>query len=602
MTNRQDLIAIDIETTGLTWASTMLTFSMAKFGADGVPVAEAVNVGYRQAGNLFGIAGVALDARDISIEPVSIPEARRRFVGFCKGRSVLVFHNGAFDIPFLVRSSIITEAELARWSVFDTMIFARATGPADRVGLGYLCEKAGIGSPEWRDMKSRRGTLAKEPWPDVEKYSLDDALNTLRLGAGMFATAQDMYGDISDMSRLLHEESEWVKLVAMMRYTGIQIDMERLDRVEAQRLEEFEGLKAILKMVGIRGPSDAVGIIAWVKKHNLLESLGTTLKGAPSTDAESMRNLAEVAARMEGNKDKSEIVQVAEAISGGRSLETALSTWLTGLRPHIDSAGRIHPGFTPSGARTHRLSCSHPNVQNFPKEYRCYKARDGWGLWSSDWSQAELRISAMLAGEVGLAKIFAAGVDPHMAAAKALYSASEAGDWAWERHLAKRGVFGSIYGAGVRAIMRATGCTETKGKELLAGIKRLYPGIAAASLQAEGVWMTRGYLLLMGGKRLYASDQDKLRAYKAFNNVVQGSVAEIVKKAMIAIRDTLPVLLTSQVHDSIEKEVELTDRTSLPAVKRIMEGVIPSKYMQRVSPPIAMAVDTERLDGKKEAA
>jgi len=113
--------------------------------------------------------------------------------------------------------------------------------------------------------------------------------------------------------------------------------------------------------------------------------------------------------------------------------------------------------------------------------------------------------------------------------------------------------------------------------------------------------MTRGYLLLMGGKRLYASDQDKLRAYKAFNNVVQGSVAEIVKKAMIAIRDTLPVLLTSQVHDSIEKEVELTDRTSLPAVKRIMEGVVPSKYMQRVSPPIAMAVDTERLDGRKEA-
>lgn len=584
-----DAVVVDVETTGLRWSDRLLTVGLARKGESGIE-SLVLNLGYYQEANLFGITNASTDSRDIAIAPLQLPEAGRRFREFVGRRFLLIFHNGSFDIPYLLRAGLVTLDELTPFSVFDTMAMSRATGPHERVGLEYLCAEEDIGDDEWREMKGKRGHLESQPYDDLVRYSQADAIHTFELAGHMLPDAVALYGPLG-CGGLLDEESEWVKMVAMLRYHGLGVDIDRLCAIESRVATDLQGTVSRLQKVGVKGPNDRTGILAWAKRENLLGHLNRTPSGNYSCDSESLGQVIDAAELIDGGEG---IEEIAESIVEGRSLEKALETWLRGTRDRMGEDGRVHSLFTCGGTISNRLSCKEPNVQAYPEDYYVFAAREGYELWSLDWSQAELRIAAMLGRDEEFAKIFEdPDADPHMESAYLLFSQDAESD---QRALAKRANFGSIYGAGVQAIMRATGCEESQARSLLASHRRIFKGLSKSSKQAESLWKSRGYLILVGGKRRYASQNDLNHSYKAFNQLIQGSVAEIIKRAMLRIGREVPhVLLVNQVHDSLEMEVRTGDGRSVEAARQIMLEAVPEEIRNLTDPPIEMKVDIKRL-------
>jgi DNA polymerase I-like protein with 3'-5' exonuclease and polymerase domains len=124
------------------------------------------------------------------------------------------------------------------------------------------------------------------------------------------------------------------------------------------------------------------------------------------------------------------------------------------------------------------------------------------------------------------------------------------------------------------------------------------PGINRTMRSAENVWKSRGYLKVLGGKRVYASNEDLKRAWKAFNALVQSSVAELMKRAMLRVSREIPeAILVNQVHDDIELELPddhyLDERIKL--VKQIMREACPEELKSMVNPRIDLKVDGKRI-------
>ena len=576
----------------------MLTVSMAKKGESGIET-QVLNVGYHQEANLFGLMGAPMDSRDETIAPLPLPEARRQFREFVGRRDTLVMHNTSFDLPYLYRAGLLEPKKTwTDYQIFDTMVMARATGPHDSVSLDNLCQEIGVSDPVWERGKKNRAHLEKEAYEDVQVYSGLDARYTLELAFEMWPTAEIFYGPFG-CGGLLDEESQWVKLVSELRYYGMHVDQEKIEHMRVDLVQELDGLMEVLTPAKIRGPNHRTSILRWCEQENLLRFLRTTEKGNKSTDNESMQ---EVATRY-NNPDtaKTETVRnIAKTITRARSVEKALSTWVAGTLDEMDAAGRVHPLFTASGAVSNRLTCRMPNTQAYPAQYKPFGARKGYELWSLDWAQAELRLATIYSRESVFAEILATpGADPHMETALLIFGLHATAD---HRQLAKRANFGSIYGAGWKAIVRATGCTEQVAKELLRNHRHLFPMLAKTSKRAEKTWVDRGYLVLMSGKRLYASADDKARRpYKAFNQLIQGAVAETVKRAMIQIHD-LPVLIANQVHDSIEIAVAHGDLDSIEQAVAIMrDRSFDTKIQQGCVPFVPLTVDTVQYSGKLAA-
>lgn len=583
-------VAIDIETTGLAWYDRVLTISLAKPG-DEEPQTLVLNIGYEQRANLFGVTfGADADVRDREIRPLGIPEARLAFQTFIQDASVVIYHNGSFDIPFIIRSGIQTAEELDSYQIFDTMVMARCTRAHDSVSLKNLLKDYEIQTdPEWDKTKELRAKLAEVPWDKVEHYSRMDAVYTLQLAQEMIPLAQSYYSP-----EFLAEESDWVKLISLMRVNGIQTDIEGVKKVLAQKKQEQDALYRELQSYRIKGPNHRTSIKGWVAGIGQTNNLDVTEKGNISLNDVSLRKL------------RGDAVPVVNLILKSRHLDKEISTWVEAPLEHADTAGRIHPHFIVSGAKSNRLSCKEPSAHTFPKalEDVLMTAAHGYRLVSLDYKAAEARIAASYSQEQVLADEFAKpDADPHTAMAVQIWGESVRGDREMRRK-AKNSFFSSIYGGGVFALMSqankgvdpAQQIDEDEGKAILSAFRARMTGIAKTQKQAEHVWLTRGYLTVLGGKRLYASRWDLEKSYKAFNFLIQPSVAELIKKAMIRIWRELPeVILVSQKHDSVFMEIpddQYFDER-IAKIQAIMVEVYPDDLRSRTDPPINMDTDME---------
>jgi DNA polymerase I-like protein with 3'-5' exonuclease and polymerase domains len=580
------MVAVDIETTGLEWQDRVLSISMAKYGEGGIDLGF-INMGYWQESNLFGMTGASTDSRDVAIIPLTPSEARSAFLDFVGDKRWLVFHNGSFDLPFIVRTGVITEQELFdRYDIFDTMVMARATGGHESVSLFSLCQEESIGQDDqlWLAAKGKRAHLDKLPYDHFRHYSEVDAKYTIELASVTLHLVSQIYPD----GDLMKEESEWIKLVSMMRYYGLQVDRSAVQEKKSDLIQQANDLRAIISPLGIKSGSDGKGIVRWAERAGIASWLRRTDKGNTSTDEASLEGLKASPAYVD------ETAKIVNAIVELRSVEKAQSTWIDGVEKRMCSAGRIHSSFSVSGAISNRLKCSNPNVQAFPKEYRKFQAGNGYDLWEIDWSQAEIRLAAMFARSLKFARIFQdPEADPHMETAIEMYGENANKD---DRQLAKRANFGSVYCAGPKAISESTGLPEAQSRELLDQHRKAFPKLAKASRKAESTWEKRGYLILLGGKRLYASESDMQRSYKAFNQLIQGSVAELIKKTAIAIRRKHPeVRLLNQVHDSLWLEVPKDRMDIVHSIEEIMRTSIPAYVQELTDPQIPMAVDSERI-------
>jgi DNA polymerase-1 len=293
-----------------------------------------------------------------------------------------------------------------------------------------------------------------------------------------------------------------------------------------------------------------------------LPVIAKTPKGQPST-AEAV--LAELAADYE----------LPRLILDHRALSKLKSTYTDRLPGMINpDTGRVHTSYHQAVAATGRLSSSDPNLQNIPirteegrKIRRAFIAPPGQALLAADYSQIELRIMAHLSGDASLRRAFEQGEDIHRATAGEVFNTRPDQVSAEQRRAAKAINFGLIYGMSPYGLARQLGIDRNAAREYVDRYFERYPAVKQYMDATREQAREQGYVETVFGRRLYLPDINARNAQRrqyaertAINAPMQGTAADIIKRAMITIDAELlqvdaELRMIMQVHDELIFEV-----------------------------------------------
>ena len=291
----------------------------------------------------------------------------------------------------------------------------------------------------------------------------------------------------------------------------------------------------------------------------------------------------------------SEDYELPKIILEHRTLSKLKSTYTDKLPSQISpNTGRIHTSFNQTGTSTGRLSSSDPNLQNIPiktedgrRIRQAFEAPSGYQLISADYSQIELRVIAHLSKDEGLLKAFKEGQDIHSSTASEVFGVGLKEVEPDQRRSAKAINFGLIYGISAFGLSKQLGVNRNLAAEYMDTYFSRYPGVRKYMDRVKSEAKKIGYLETLYGRRLYLPEISTGNAIRrqaaervAINAPVQGTAADIMKKAMLSVSDSLKKLkidakLILQVHDELvvesqEKDTEkvtkiLTDSMSMAA-------------------------------------
>lgn len=276
-----------------------------------------------------------------------------------------------------------------------------------------------------------------------------------------------------------------------------------------------------------------------------------------------------------------------------RQLAKLRSTYTEALIKQINpNTGRIHTSYSMAVAATGRLSSSDPNLQNIPirtkegKRIReAFIAADGCKLISADYSQIELRLLADMANIEVLRQAFRDGADIHAATASQMFGVPMSEMTSELRRRAKSINFGIIYGISAHGLAANLGISRKEAADYIAAYFEKYPGIKAYMEATKAYAHTHGYVETLYGRRVHVKDinaaNPNLRAFSeraAINAPLQGTAADIIKRAMVSVYDELAVKfpqakLLLQVHDELIVEApEAQAEEVAKLLKRVMQG------------------------------
>jgi DNA polymerase-1 len=295
--------------------------------------------------------------------------------------------------------------------------------------------------------------------------------------------------------------------------------------------------------------------------------------------------------------------ELPQWILAHRRLAKLKNTYVDALPPLIDErSGRIHPTFHQTGAATGRLSAANPNVQNIPirtpegvRIREAFVPAKGCRLLSADYSQVELRILAHYSGDESLLEAFRLEADVHRRTAADVLGIDPEEVTPEQRARAKAINFGIIYGSTAFGIANQLGIASADAQATIDAYFERYPGVRAFIDQTIAEARERGFVTTHLGRRRYLPDlgsrnrvQRQAAERMAVNSVIQGTEADLIKKAMIVLddelrREGLEARMILQVHDELvfeapQREVErLSERA-----KEIMESVFQLRVPLRV--------------------
>ena len=370
---------------------------------------------------------------------------------------------------------------------------------------------------------------------------------------------------------LLHNlEMPLIPVLKDMEEAGIRIDRKAFAAFHAEVQTELERLgKSIHELAG--GPfnirsSQQLGDVLFGTLQ--LPKAGKTKGGAASTSQEVLEKLS----------GKHPIV---DAILEYRKLEKLRSTYLEPLPLLADANDRIHTTFNLMATATGRLSSSNPNLQNIPvrgpmghRMRACFIAAEGLQLVSADYSQIELRVLAHLSQDPMLLDAFRKGEDIHSRTAALLYDTSPESVTPEQRRGAKTINFGLVYGMGPQKLAQDLGITLNEAKAFIARYFERLGSLRVFYDAVEQETRDHGYITTLTGRRRYipeiSSSDAQLKSQarrQAINARVQGSAADIIKIAMLAVAhdETLQKLgarLLLQVHDELVLEAPAQNATA----------------------------------------
>ena len=306
-----------------------------------------------------------------------------------------------------------------------------------------------------------------------------------------------------------------------------------------------------------------------------------TPSGGPSTDEEVLEKLAED-------------YPLPKKILEHRSFAKLKNTYTDKLPKMIDPAtGRVHTSFGQATAVTGRLASTDPNLQNIPirtaegrRIRSAFVAPPNHRIVSADYSQVELRIMAHLSDDPRLLEAFAQGEDVHRATAGEVFGLTPIEVTSEQRRAAKAINFGLIYGMSAFGLAKQIGVDRTAAQAYMDRYFARYPGVARYMEETRAGARDKGYVETVFGRRLWLPEIRSSNAGRrqgaeraAINAPMQGTAADLIKRAMLAVQDwldaqELQTLLILQVHDELVLEVpeQELDRVR-EALPKLMGGV-----------------------------
>ena len=432
-------------------------------------------------------------------------------------------------------------------------------------------EVAGIGKAQI--------TFDHVPLDKALDYAAEDADITLRLHRALKPRLLDehMVTVYETIERPL------IPVLARMERAGVRVDPEALRGLSRDFTQRMAGLEdEIHKLAGEAfnvGSPKQLGEILYDKMGLGGGKKGKT--GAYATGADVLEDLA-----AQGH-------DLPARVLDWRQLAKLKSTYSDALVEQINpDTGRVHTSFAMAAASTGRLSSTDPNLQNIPvrteegrKIRRAFIAAPGNKLVSLDYSQIELRIVAHMAGIDSLRQAFRDGQDIHAMTASQVFGVPIEGMDPMIRRQAKAINFGIIYGISAFGLARQLGITNGEAKTYIDAYFEKYPGIADYMEAMKSHCRKHGSVDTLYGRRIHIptiADKNPARRNfaerQAINAPIQGTAADIIKRAMIrmpkALADArLDAVMMLQVHDELlfdvpEGQVEKT----VDAVRKIMEA------------------------------
>ena len=578
--NKKKLIAYDSETTSLdTFNCSILGFSLC------YQEGKAVYIPLQQeATDLFG-------ASDYITKEDAYAQLARIFTD---SSVTIIMHNAKFDLKVLYNTGFTKIFEGCKY--YDTMVTAWLINP-ERTGrngysLEYLGESIlGLKGIEFSDIVAKGQTFADVPLEKAYQYAAEDADFTYKLGLKL---REPFEADKSQtLKKLLMMEMQVLPILTKMELAGIHLDSKELNNYNKELVREIGLIEQnIYKEVGhefnIASPKQLQTVL-FEERHL---KAGKKTKTGYSTDTSVLEELALYD-------------PVPRMILEYRELAKINSTYVETLPQLTDKDGRIHTDFVQTGTATGRLSCREPNLQNIPvrteagrKIRAAFTAPEGKVLISADYAQIELVVLAHLSGDKNMCKAFIEGTDVHKATAALIYGVTPEEVTPEMRRTAKTINFGVIYGMSSFRLANDLEISRTQAAQFIDNYFNMYADVDKFIKDTvAGAEQTGKVTTIFGRSRPIMGINSRNKVEKAaaeriaVNSPVQGSAADIVKKAMINVTTALeetnsPARLLLQVHDELIFECpddKKTIEATIALIKDKMEGAVELSVPLRVS-------------------
>jgi len=541
-----DLMAVDTETTSLDYM-----------------VAELVGIS-------FAVEAGKAAYLPLAHDDVGAPTQIDKSVALEKLRPLLedptikkVGQNLKYDISILANAGIKLQG-VAFDTMLESYVFNSVASRHDMDGLAlkYLGHK-NIGFEDIAGKGAKQLTFNQILLENAAPYAAEDADITLRLHQHLWPRLEK---EVELASVFTEIELPLIQILSDIERQGVLIDSMLLGQQSEELARKIDELES--KAYDIAGEKFN---LSSPKQLQVLffEKLGypitkKTPKGAPSTAEEVLVELA---------LD----YPLPKVILEHRSLTKLKSTYTDKLPLMVNAkTGRVHTSYHQANAATGRLSSSEPNLQNIPirteegrRIRQAFIAPQGRKILAADYSQIELRIMAHLSQDAGLLKAFAEGKDIHRATAAEVFGTDFDDVTTEQRRRAKAVNFGLIYGMSAFGLARQLDIPRHEAQTYIDTYFARYPGVLKYMEETRAGAADLGYVSTLFGRRLYLPeirDRNAMRRQAAeraaINAPMQGTAADIIKKAMISIANWIKtetqgeIAMIMQVHDELVFEVD----------------------------------------------
>ncbi|MDC1141518.1 DNA polymerase I [Planctomycetota bacterium] len=551
-------------------------------------LSKAKSIGIHAASESYAApAGVALASKPgqawyLPFNDDNLPDAADSIRELLASNAVKIGHNLKHDKRCLMAAGLDLKGDSV-----DTRIQAfLLDGSREDAKLAALSrEFLGKDTVEWDALfgdKKTRKPLTEQPAEKISQYACQFADYALRVADTLSPMLKKL-----ELAGLANDvEYPLVEVLSRMEFEGIRIDVPYLNTLAEDMGQAIETLQ--IECHELAGKEFNIGSpkqLAAILFDDLgLPAQGKTAKGTGrSTDVGTLEKL----------KDLHDLpAKVLEF----RHLSKLKSTYVDQLPDLADSEGRVHTTYRQTVA-TGRLSSKDPNLQNIPvrtesgrKIRKGFVAKPGYKLIVADYSQIELRILAHIANEEGMIEAFKSGDDIHAATASKLFGIATGDVNKDQRNIAKTVNFGVLYGQSAFGLSQTLGIPRKEAKEFINNYFEIHPKVAGLTDAVLAECKERGFVTTLAGRKRYLPEITSKNVMvrkgaerQAFNTVLQGTAADLIKMAMlnadIEIRaKNHPWRMLLQVHDELvfESPEESADECAKFA-ERIMSGAMELK-------------------------